>query len=272
LKELPKKGWTEEVHTFLQNKILSTQGGFSVFDFDNTIIKNDFGEAVMNRILKSGLLKLNSTTQDFFRDREKAGKLIESKSFSELENLVLDEYEFQLNQFGLEAGYRWSSFIFSGFTELEMKQLAREVWASELSSKSESSVKPYPEILDLIEFMQNNSWNVYIVTASPAWIIEAISINVGIRPENVFGMEMELIEGGINSSQIIEPYPCFSGKTLILKQNFNEQPDLAFGDSPNDKELLLYAKNSIFIDRVRFHDLVQELTKKRIYIQPKFYV
>lgn len=164
-------------------------------------------------------------------------------------SLVLSEYESVQSKFGLEASYRWSSWIFSGHSPEELKEISGNVWNQHALDPGSHSVKIYEPMKELVDHLLSNRWEVWIVTASPQEIIQSVSHLFGIPTERVLGMQLS-IENGLHSSEILEPFTYGKGKVERLKAVIGGSADLAFGDSINDFDLLgSAAQTGIFLDR-----------------------
>ena len=246
----PLRCWTPQAHSFLEHTIQS-RTGLAAFDFDNTLVKNDFGETVMNELITDGLqgIRQKDIFLDKFRDRSGAERIWEQRNFTELQDYIWGQYQEIMAAQGLEAAYRWSSFLFSGWDEAGLKQFSRTVWDQQLASAAPDSVKPYQEFRDLIALMQQNSWQIKIVTASPQWIIEEVAPEFGLKATDVIGMHLAVADG-VTLAEIIEPFTYGQGKVAALQQATGTLADLCFGDSINDLPLLQSAKKKgVLLDR-----------------------
>lgn len=174
------------------------------------------------------------------------------------------QYETIFRNEGMESAYRWTSFLFSGDESPVLKRRALEIWESGLIN---GQIKVAPEISELCEYLNSFGWEIYIVTASPTLIIQAVSSFFSIPPENVLGMNLEIQEN-IVTPEIREPFTFGSGKVSALKTKTPQVPDLAFGDSQNDEALLLYAKQGFLLSRGN-RDLEARLLSS-VSIQPGF--
>ncbi|TGK15305.1 HAD family hydrolase [Leptospira stimsonii] len=223
--------------------------GKAAFDFDNTLVRNDFGEAVMELFLSQGVPAYQKNIASFFSEKNR--ERILSARFEDpllFRSLVLEEYESIQKESGLEASYRWSSWIFSGHSPEELKTISRSVWNEHSADTDSLSVKIYEPMKELVHHLQTSGWDVWIVTASPQEIIQSVSTLFGIPEEKVLGMQLSL-EDGIHSSQILEPFTYGKGKVERFQNAVGAFPDLAFGDSVNDFPLLESAKLGVFLDR-----------------------
>jgi phosphoserine phosphatase len=268
----PQRNWADHVYSRLCSVVSSNPGSIAVFDFDNTLVKNDFGETVMNRIILDGLVHLDrSVFVSHFRHQEKASGKWDSRFTNpqDLQDFVWNEYSYVISSLGLEAGYRWSSFLFSGWKPANLKQYSLSVWKDNLSQNDPISVCPYREMVDLISFLHLHHWTVYIVTASPLVVIQAVSGSFGVKEENVIGMELQEAEG-VFLSAIIEPFPCMDGKPRAISHYGIPCYSMAFGDSSNDFALLEASKLlSVFINKGN-PALVESSIQKGFLIQNAF--
>lgn len=239
--------WTPELYEFLSG----LTPGKAAFDFDNTLVKNDFGEAVMERFLSEGVPAYRGDLRSLFR-KDIVEKVIESRFHDNplFRTIVLDEYETIQKERGLEASYRWSSWIFSGHSPKEITSVSKEVWNSNANDEdAEHSVKPYQPMMELVEHLRTAGWEIWIVTASPEEIIQSVSERFGIPSSRVLGMCLQR-ENGIHTAEIREPFTYGNGKVERFRGAVGNEPDLAFGDSVNDFPLLKSARKAgIFLDR-----------------------
>ncbi|WP_016753718.1 HAD family hydrolase [Leptospira santarosai] len=237
--------WNPPIYEILSR----TSPGKAAFDFDNTLVRNDFGEAVMELFLSQGVPAYKKDVSSFLRenvDKVLAARFQDPALFR---SLVLSEYESIQSTFGLEASYRWSSWIFSGHSPEELKEISRRVWNEHAFDSGPHSVKIYEPMKELVDHLLENRWEVWIVTASPQEIVQSVSPLFGIPTERVLGMQLSL-ENGLHSSKILEPFTYGKGKVERLKVATGGFVDLAFGDSINDFALLgSAARAGIFLDR-----------------------
>ncbi len=223
----------------------------------------------METILKEGMLFLPKDLSPLFRNKE-YWKNHNEHTLSEREHLVWEEYSYQLKEFGTEQGYRWTAFLFQGMNKEDFYSLSRRTWERVSTPRSESSVFPQPEMVDLIGFLHQHAWKVYIVTASPEPGIAAIAHHFPVPEQNVIGMRQEVDANGKFKHQLIEPYTYGEGKVEAIKGRIGELPDLAFGDSFNDYPMLCSAKKlGVAIDKGN-PEFVNACKEKGIAIQPFF--
>ncbi|TGL33539.1 HAD family hydrolase [Leptospira perdikensis] len=265
---LTKNSWTDEIYDRLTT-IIPKKPGIACFDFDNTLIRNDFGEKIMDELLHGGLVYVQKNLSDFFRDKE-TWKDHSQLDPAEKERLVWEEYTYQLKEYGIERGYRWTSFIFQGMDKKEYYEVSRRAWERVSTLGKDSAVLPQVEMKDLIAYLNHYDWTVYIVTASPEPGIAAIAHHFPVEESKVIGMRQELGGDGKFSHKLIEPYTYGEGKVKAIEERIGVYPDLAFGDSFNDYPMLCRAKQmAVAIDRDN-PEFASACVAKGIYVQPYF--
>lgn len=105
-----------------------------------------------------------------------------------------------------------------------------------------------PEMQELASAMRRAGWQVYVLSASPQWEVEAGAERLFIPPQNVIGMRRALVDGCITAAH--EP-PCSWGDgKLDAYQMFvtrDHPPNFVAGDSVGDWTLLEWATDCALI-------------------------
>ncbi|MCB1172938.1 MAG: haloacid dehalogenase-like hydrolase [Leptospiraceae bacterium] len=275
---LPDSGhWDADNHERLL-RMLDGPAGLAVFDFDNTLIYNDLGEAAMYYALFQGLIpgQLEEYWQQLasyggFAPEQVQGLRDLFDCFYRADNedcllqfvdIVLQQYNAMYTTKGMEAAYRWSALCFAWIPVSEWEQIGRYVLAAETRAELASQrlpsglqiprgIRVYPEIRHLIQALQARDWQIRIVTASPRELIAAVISNWGLQPDQVIGMQLARNAEGEYLPEIIEPLPFQQGKLDILYASLGEKRalDFAAGDSPGDSSILQAARVGLWIDR-----------------------
>ena len=225
----------------------------------------------MNSLIQDGLVELKESFVDFFPDKTKAQRIfrLKERNPDQLKEFVWSEYSRIMKEKGVEQAYRWSSFLFSGWTEKKFRSYSKKIWKAELNRKEITAVSPFKEMVGLVKFMLEKEWKVFIVTASPEPIIQEISKVFSIPKENVIGMKLAE-NNGVSTSRIIEPYTYGEGKVKALWERVGATPDLAFGDSENDFPLLKSATRfGVLLDKGNL-ELADRCRSINCLIQPVF--
>jgi len=281
------------------SKILDEPPGLVCVDFDNTLIRGDFGENLMEGLLRenfpladepeeSSPRNLNSDAllaiwgwnyEKLFRSPSVAKDLHVSRD-KRWRDYVFEEYSYIRDTRGLGASYRWSSFLFSGWEESEFRSLARKIWEENLRSyqMNPSFYKKYPypfpmkvhprePLLDFLLELKSLGWIVNIVTASPAMAVEEATPKLGLSRSDVIGMQLCFNSLGRTTAEIIEPYPFGTGKVEAILKKFSRYPDLAFGDTVNDLAMLQSATRLGILFQRGYTDLNEKAQEQNIYIE-----
>lgn len=295
--QLVKGNWLDCNYQAIEDLLNSTDQGLAVFDFDNTMIYNDLGEACMYYIVMQGLIpghreefwtaldnvsKLSKPIPELKRYYNKFKETEDRQTLQKIITIIFDSYQQVYQTQGMEAAYKWSSLIFAYHKIHEWEKISRHVLADQEQMKTgvtrigpglelNQGIRKYTEIYNLIQIMLQKKWTVLIVTASPREIIAAVSDQWGIAPVNVIGMKLARNQVDEYLPEIIEPMPFDQGKLDILYDFLGNKADIDFaaGDSLGDRALLKAAKKSVLIDR-GFGDMRKMAKNHNIMIQPRF--
>jgi len=98
------------------------------------------------------------------------------------------------------------------------------------------------EMRELLYEFRCAGWNVFVITASPVWEIQAFAERYFFPPENVIGMRRAVVDGKINAA--FEPSCSWGDGKLDAYQMFVTRarpPNFCAGDSVGDWKLLEWA-------------------------------
>ncbi len=112
------------------------------------------------------------------------------------------------------------------------------------SQQAFNKIQPMPifsEQKKLIELLLENHVQVFVVTASISWAVEPGVAALGLKPENVIGVETVVSENKITDLPIL-PITYKQGKAeALLKRTKGIRPFLACGNTTGDTDLLISA-------------------------------
>jgi len=202
--------WTPKNKKVLEKIISSSanQNQFAVFDFDNTTLCRDIGEATLEQLVLDNKIETNNTILGL------SPAISQGDSFPgiiEYYEALLGATNHQENdEMRHSNGYVWATQVLSGLNLNTILAEAEKAFdnnsaAMDLEtgaeSKLEQYVRPffYPEMVDLIGNLLKNGIDVYIISASNVWTVRYLVLNhlngilnqkygVSIKPENVFGI------------------------------------------------------------------------------------
>jgi len=226
---------------------LAARGGesFAVFDFDNTCIINDVGEATFAYLCGHELL----------RDRTLLGEKDESDGYHER---VFRTYHTLLTEKKMRAAYILCGRMFSGFSPGEAEAAALAAITEEgsrIGSKMlydvhiERGLSPRPVVLALMVFLREKGVAIWIVSASAEPSVRAAMQHFGIKGELV-GVR-SVLKNKVFTSELEEPMSIMEGKAECIKKYIDnaKEPLLVAGDSMNDLPMLEMAEIQVVVDR-----------------------
>lgn len=231
--------WLPENRTRL-NELIATRGIASptfdpknrpvaVFDWDNTLVKNDLGDATFFWMLRHDKVlqpadKDWSTTSIHLTAEARAalnaacdpaadpGTPLQTNLHTDCANELVSIYTGGKTRAGQSAwshpitltmntAYAWVAQLQAGYTPEEVRAFARSAYAENAFNPPGTTqtvgttpglayhVQVYEEMVDLIETLQANGFDVWVTTASPQFVIDAVSEElVGIKPNRVIGI------------------------------------------------------------------------------------
>lgn len=134
----------------------------------------------------------------------------------------------------------------------EMVQVHRGLSLDKVVSYAErfakSNVIPnyFPEMQKLVANLEHQDCDIWAVSSTNNWVIEAAVREIGIPANRVLAVRAE-IENGVITDRVPE-VTSGSGKAVALKRVLKAPPDLSFGNSIFDLEMLALARHSFAIN------------------------
>ena len=265
--------WNSENRKQLDG-LLDRTPGQAVFDFDNTLIHGDLGEACMYYIAFQGLVRAD--LDEFWKeishpalsqkelDRIRAGwdrnqAYDDMQSHLEWVDDLLGLYDRLLEQAGLEDAYRWSRSLFGNLPERELRNIASYVFQDETrlpigfeelpsGRRIPRGIRIIPEIHELIQSLLQSGWTVRIITASPEPTIQSVIHHWNLEEAAVRGMRLKR-QDDLLLPYIEEPMTYGPGKVQAIRELDSSPIDFAAGDSFTDLDMMRAASMALLIDR-----------------------
>ncbi len=241
-------GWTQPNRDRL-NKLLTDKGVTSptfdaknrpvaVFDWDNTVLKNDIGDATFFWMLRHDKI-LQPTNKDWGLSSAAlttagkaalngacdglaaAGQPLPTSTNTACADAIYYAYD-QLTTppsagsqpawtaektLTIDNPYAWAGQVQQGYTPEEIAGFALAAFYEGATAPIGTTqtvgsvsglngyVRIYDQIADLIAAMDANGFDVWVVTASPEWVVGAISKFAGVSPLHVVGIRYLLANG-----------------------------------------------------------------------------
>jgi phosphoserine phosphatase len=208
-KNFPEEYWKQikETVSALKN---SGQPLIAAFDADGTLWDTDLGESFFQYEIDEKLVPLPADPWKHYFDLKK------------------------INNDPIDA-YVWLAQINAGKTVAQIRE-----WCQQ----SFNRIQPNPifaEKKKLIEYLQNNGVQIYIVTASIKWAVEPGARAIGLTDDNVIGIETKVVDNVLTTEKIL-PITYRQGKAdALLARTNNVRPFLCAGNTIGDFELLACA-------------------------------
>lgn len=183
------------------------KGQVAVFDADETLWRHDVGE---------GFLK-------YLQDNKKLAMVPDGfDAFARYEALCAQ------NKW---MGYPYAAQVMAGMQESDVKALAKDFFENHFQQNV------YPAQKALIQRLQAAGVEVWIVSASNQWIVEAGAPSLGVPLNRVVGVRLDVVKGLVTAN-IIPPMTFRQGKVEAIQKYIHKTPVLVSGDSITDYEML----------------------------------
>jgi len=104
----------------------------------------------------------------------------------------------------------------------------------------------FPEMGDLLSRLQDAGCDVWAVSSSNEWLIRQAMKHFGIPPEKILAAAVE-IENGIVTDRLTR-IPSGPGKPKAILEEIGRVPDVAFGNSRWDADMLALARQAFAVN------------------------
>ncbi len=222
---LREPGWTPAVRASLLSLIRkgAGQGLPAVFDFDNTLVCGDIGEATLAVLARDRMLRADALSEGVspaFRKSDggvvRAGDCIDATEYYEL--FLSPTTHRKADPTPLANGYVWAAEAMQGLKVSEVVRATEIAFqSSEPGVRKMIEVTPgrtaypapyfYPEMVELIALLLRGRFDVWIVSASNVWSVRWMVLN-GLNPL----LRKYGIRKGLASSKVV-------GVSLLLKDS-----------------------------------------------------
>jgi phosphoglycolate phosphatase-like HAD superfamily hydrolase len=210
----------------------------AVFDWDNTVVKNDIGDATLfwmiknDKILQPPDADFRHTSQHLTTDAVAAlnaacgplalpGKPLPTSTATACANELVAVYDAATTHSGLAAwnsrityynntAYQWVAQLQAGYKPHDINAFARAAYAENSANAPGTTqtigtrtgynhfVLIYDQMADLIDKMQRNGFDVWVLTASPQDFVEPIAARLGIAADHVVGIRQVEVRGRLS--------------------------------------------------------------------------
>ena len=227
---------------------VSTGAPLALFDWDNTIVKNDIGDATFFWMVRNGKLKAPAdgnwaSTSTFLTPQAvaalrracaaaKPGQPMPTDTDTACADELLSVYTDAKTKAGdpafagfnarrMEPAYAWAAQMQAGWRESEVTEFARTARKENLEAPAGTEqkvgsametgwVRYYPQMRDLVEALHANGFDVRIISASAEPVARVWAEELAIPADHVMGVRTEH-DGDVLTSRLV---PC-GGETAI---------------------------------------------------------
>jgi len=203
----------KELYTKIQENLAQNpEKRFAVFDFDNTCILNDSGEAVLAHLCRNLLLR------DPFLLEE------DSELNEEYHKKVFETYHGFSNKNEIINAYFLCAKVFSGFSPEEVRDITKQVIQSEGNQLGTQEcygmtiphgITLQTQVIELIDFLKKEGVAVWIISASQQVSVKTTMDHFGLSAQ-LIGINNEIKDGKFTRT-ILEPTPVVKGKVLCMR-------------------------------------------------------
>jgi len=232
----------------------------AAFDWDNTMMKNDIGDATFYWMLRHDAV-LQPPGRDWSHTSRKLtpaaraalnaacdsaaepGQPLPTSRVAACADAIVEIYDAGRTPAGEEAwagqitltdnaAYQWTAQLTAGHTLEEARQFARAALAENTAAPQGSVqtvgthralagwVRIYPQMRALVRRLQEHGFDVWVVSASPQPFAEVVAAEVGIAADRVIGIRLVLDADQRLTPRVQGCGPAADGEDTII--SFNE--------------------------------------------------
>jgi HAD superfamily phosphoserine phosphatase-like hydrolase len=201
----------------LSDSLLYVRPTLAVFDCDGTLWSGDAGEGFFDWELKRGAVSDEVVRWARARYADyRAGKVSEDEMCGDMVTLH------------------------KGLKESEVLRLSREYFEKHFTTRI------FPEMRELISKLQKSGCDVWAVSSTNIWTIREAMQHFDIPQGKILAAESK-VENGVITDHLIR-IPSGMGKPKAILEVIGRPPDVAFGNSRWDAEMLRIARHPVAVN------------------------
>ncbi len=212
---MPEK-LSQKISAFLDS-VLRLEPRFAAFDCDGTLWSGDAGERFFDWEMRRGMV--SDETVRWARARYVdylAGKVTEDEMCAEMVTI---------NQ---------------GLREADVKKAAAQFFEETIAHQI------FPELQELVRRLLDAGCEVWAVSSTNEWVIRASMKHFDIPESNVLAAAVR-VENGVVTNEIVQ-LPSGEGKPRAIRSVVRRDPDVAFGNSRWDADMLAIARRPFAVN------------------------
>jgi len=214
-------------------------------DADGTLWSGDVGVDAFEALLQERGVR-EEARQALAKEAEQAG-LETSGDGTDLAARIYAA--FNRGAFDEERCYMLMAWAFAGWTPDEVRSFSTRIQEQRGLAK-----RLHPEMQTVVRWAQKRGVELWVISASPRFVVQAGAARFGIRPERVVATSAAVRDGRV-APGLAEPMPYGPGKVAAIERVVGPSRLIAaFGDDVFDLEMLLSADVPVAVrpkDRLR---------------------
>lgn len=235
---------------------------FTAFDFDNTLVKNDIGEAVFHYMAERDLFRDHNLLGRFAENPETRSFLEKAASapcyggmvFSVFQQLLQADKEPVAAELLVQSLSKYKRSEVEGLVQLTLKSEGQELGKRNLYGfEVAKGIQLNPATIDLRERLTRDlgiyNW---IISASPLVVVRhMVNTYLDSLTTGIVATQTRADYDRVFSRDIVEPFPAWEGKLGCIQHHIHptEKPILGIGDSKNDKAMIEYSLVPVVVNR-----------------------
>ncbi len=235
----------------------------AVFDCDGTIIKGDIGEAMFYHQVEH--FQLRESPANIWVDHPKREELDNlyttlaslpdekrkhDRRFISFAETMLEWYFDQLVEGKVEKACSDIVKLLTKFSDDEVHRIAvstlKEALDAPVSTRKigkhevPSGIRYIRETVELLKQLQERNFDIWIVSGSNRWSVEAVFESLGIPKDHIIGIELQSVSNMLGT-KVLTPVPVLEGKVQALQQLIPDSPIIFVSDSIFDLPMFDYS-------------------------------
>jgi phosphoserine phosphatase len=222
----------------IETEVEASSGGAIAFDGDGTLWSGDVGEDFFHGVLERGAIREPAVGP--LKREAREGGLEDHGSGVEVARRIYDAYV--AHRFDEERVCEIMTWICAGFSRVELAALCNE-----LIEQRGLVGRLHDEVQAVVAWAQGRGVTTYLVSASPAGIVEAAAAIARLPVGNVVAAR-PVFEGDEMAPAVLRPIPYGPGKVARLRERLGPaRLYAAFGDNAFDVPMLREAKVAVAV-------------------------
>jgi HAD superfamily phosphoserine phosphatase-like hydrolase len=199
------------------DSVTSLHPKFAAFDCDGTLWAGDAGEGFFSWEFERGVVSAEIARREKARYAEyRAGKVSEDDMCAAMVTLH------------------------GGMSEGEVQKVAAQFFEEKMVAEI------FPEMRELVSRLQRSGCDVWAVSSTNEWVIRAAMKHFEIPAQKILAAAVA-VEDGVITDRMVQ-LPSGEGKPRAIRAVVRKDPDVAFGNSRWDADMLKIARHAFAVN------------------------